>query len=347
MNAMTSGEFQGKPPQEPWWRGFITNRAVQFTAAFWLLGTLAAFVLVGDAGLPFGDRVGTAVGAELFTVWGGLVVALLLVAVAYGITRRRTVPDMAARAPKRSVARFELVMLVVYGVLAQLGGWLLGSALGDHPISLHLHGTLYGAAHPVTPGYALLWAGYNFAFYAVIPYLIFRRRGYSNEQLNLRSSNRRNDTLLILVILGLESAVELTAVSGAIFNLDAAQLLIGIPTSFLLNLFGTVLPIMVFLYAIMLPRVLKVTGSRLTTIIVGGFAYAIVHIFESWAAYDSLSNGLLSVFFIGMQYFGPGVVKSVLTLRTGNAWVHVWAYHAFAPHVTLDTTNIVSIFRLR
>jgi hypothetical protein len=27
------------------------------------------------------------------------------------------------------------------------------------------------------------------------------------------------------------------------------------------------------------------------------------------------------------QYFGPGMVKSVLTLRTGNAWVHAIAYH--------------------
>lgn len=336
-----------KPPQQPWWRGFITNRAVQVAAAFWLLGTLAAVVLGGEGGLPFGDRAGTPVGAELFNVWGGLVVALLLVAVAYFVTRRRVVTDMAARAPARSVARLELTLLTFYGVLIQLGGWLLGTALGQHPISLHLHGTLYGAAHPVTPGYALLWMSYNFVFYALVPYLVFRGRGYSDEQLSLHSSNRRNDALLIMVILVLESAVELTAVSGAIFNLDAAQLLVGIPTSFALNLFGTVLPIMVFLYAIMLPRVLKLSGSRLTTIVVGGFAYAAVHAFESWAAYDTLPNGLLSVFFIGMQYFGPGVVKSVLTLRTGNAWVHVWAYHAFAPHVTLDTTNIVSIFRLR
>lgn len=342
-----SAQVQGKAPKGPWWRGFVTNRAVQFAAAFWLLGTLAAVVLVGDGGLPFGDRAGTPVGAELFTVWGGLVVALLLVAVAYVVTRRRVMPDIAARVPARSVARFELITLIIYGVLIQLGGWLLGTALGQHPISLHLHGTLYGAAHPVTPGYALLWGSYNFVFYALIPYLVFRRRGYSNEQLSLHSSNRRNDALLIPVILVLESAVELTSVSGAIFNLDAAQLLIGIPMSFVLNLFGTVLPIMVFLYAILLPRVLKLTGLRLTIIVVGGFAYAVVHVFESWAAYDSVPNGLLSVFFIGMQYFGPGVVKSVLTLRTGNAWVHALAYHAVAPHVTLDTTNIVDIFRLR
>ena len=286
VNASPSG-FQGKPPQKPWWSAFLTNRTVQFAAVFWLFGTAAAFVFVGAEGLPFGDRAGSPPAAELSNVWGGLVVALLLVAVIYGVTWRRTVPAMVARVPERSVARFELVMLVIYGVLAQLGGWLLGTVLGDHPISLHLHGTLYGAAHPVAPGYALLWAGYNFAFYAIIPYLIFRRRGYSNEQLSLHSSDRRNDMLLILVILGLESAVELTAVSSAIFNLDTAQLLIGIPASFALNLFGTVLPIMVFLYAIMLPRVLKLTGSRLSTIVIGGFAYALVHAFESWAAYDS------------------------------------------------------------
>ena len=41
------------------------------------------------------------------------------------------------------------------------------------------------------------------------------------------------------------------------------------------------------------------------------------------------------------------MIKSGLTLRTGNAWVHVWAYHAIAPHVTVDTTNIVKVFRLR
>ena len=35
------------------------------------------------------------------------------------------------------------------------------------------------------------------------------------------------------------------------------------------------------------------------------------------------------------------MVKSALTVRTGNAWVHVWAYHAIAPHVWLDTPVIV------
>ena len=37
------------------------------------------------------------------------------------------------------------------------------------------------------------------------------------------------------------------------------------------------------------------------------------------------------------------MIKSVLTLRTGNAWVHALGYHAVAPHViVIDTPLVVS-----
>jgi hypothetical protein len=39
-------------------------------------------------------------------------------------------------------------------------------------------------------------------------------------------------------------------------------------------------------------------------------------------------------------------MKSYLTLRTANAWVHLWGYHAVTPHVTGDTTMIVDVFRI-
>jgi hypothetical protein len=38
------------------------------------------------------------------------------------------------------------------------------------------------------------------------------------------------------------------------------------------------------------------------------------------------------------------MIKSVLTLRTGNAWVHALSYHILAPHVIVDTPLIVKIF---
>jgi hypothetical protein len=344
------GPSGGRPP----WLRFLSLRSVQLTAAFWVCATIAVFLIVGDGELPFGERPsleGVLLGGEVINGWANVGVALILIGVTYLVTKGRAVPDMAARAPGRSAALAETAGLVGYGILVQFGGLLLGRAVGEHAISLHMHGTLYGADNPVSPTEATVWMLYNFVFYAVLPYLFFRQRGYSNEQLNLRSSNRANDTLLILVILLLESTIELVllwlASDATIFGLDANQLLVGIPLAFLLNLFGTAIPIMVFIYCILLPRFLKLTGSVAATVVLGGTAYAVIHYFESWTAYDTVANGTLSVIFLMFQYFGPGMIKSVLTLRTGNAWVHVWAYHAIAPHVTVDTPNIVNVFRLR
>jgi len=53
------------------------------------------------------------------------------------------------------------------------------------------------------------------------------------------------------------------------------------------------------------------------------------------------------VMFLLLQYFGPGMVKAVLTLRTGNAWVHALAYHAFAPHAWTDAPLMVRVFGVR
>jgi len=141
-----------------------------------------------------------------------------------------------------------------------------------------------------------------------------------------------------------ESIVELTALSSAIFSLSGTQLILGGGLAFLLNFFGTVLPVMVFIYSILLPRYLKLTNSVVLTIMLGGLTYAAVHVGDSWADYSSLSSGALSLLFVTLQYVGPGMVKAVLTLRTGNAWVHAWAYHAVAPHVLIDTPTVVSIF---
>ncbi len=332
----------------PLWARFIYLRSVQLVAAFWIISTILVLVLARD-GLPF-DRPlveGASLTFELINSWGNLLVALILMGIAYLVTRGRSVPDMAARAPAHPVALAETLGLVGYGVAVQVLGLFLGVALTGHAFSLHMHGTIYGTDQPLLPTQAALWAMYNFTFYAIVPYLLFRSRGYTSEQLNLKSSNKVNDALLIVVILLLESAIELFLVSGAILELDANQLLVGIPVAFVLNLFGTVLPIMIFIYCILLPRFLKLTGSLAATIALGGVAYASVHFFESWAVYDTPANAVLSVIFLSFQYFGPGMVKSVLTLRTGNAWVHVLSYHAIAPHVTLDTTTIVNIFRLR
>ena len=344
-----NGGLAGQGGPRPPWARFLFLRSVQVVTVGWALATIAVFLLVGDGELPFGERPsleGVSLAGQVINGWAALGIALLLIGVTFLVTRGRAVPDMAARAPEKTVALAETAALVGYGVSVGFGGLLLGRAVGDHAISLHMHGTLYGTEDPVSPTEALVWMLYNFILYAVLPYLYFRSRGYSNEQLNLRSSNRANDALLILVILVLESVIELSLVSSAIFGLDTNQLLIGVPLSFLLNLFGTGLPIMIFIYAILLPRFLKLTGSVSATVVLGGIAYATIHFFEAWSAYETVANGTLSVIFLMFQYFGPGMIKSFLTLRTGNVWVHLCAYHAIAPHVTVDTPNVVNVFKL-
>lgn len=119
------------------------------------------------------------------------------------------------------------------------------------------------------------------------------------------------------------------------------------PFAFVVNLLGTVLPVMVFIYAVLLPRLARLTGSTTTTVLLGGAAYSLIHLFESWAVWDGLQLGAISLVMLFLQYLGPGLVKSVLTVRTGNAWVHVWAYHAVALHVTLDTVTLFDSLDVR
>jgi hypothetical protein len=329
-------------------RWLLRQRGVQITAVLWVLASAAVVPLAGDT-LPFvrGHHPETAAGAVI-SGQINLALPLLLVLVALAMTRRRPPVDLAGRAPDRATARRETIALVGYGVLASLGGLLLGELAGEHAYSLHLPGTIYGLhGQSLHLGWVAGWVAYNFAAFAVLPYLAFRRRGYTTIQLGLRSSDRRGDALLIVTILLIESVAELGGLSSAIFDLSARELLIGIPLAFTVNLFGTVLPIMIFIYAILLPRFARLTGSPATTAILGGVAYAVIHLFESWAVYNAADLALLSIILLFLQYLGPGIIKAVLTQRTGNAWVHVWAYHAVAPHVTIDTVTLLDSLELR
>ena len=235
---------------------------------------------------------------------------------------------------------------VGYILLAQVIGYAIGHTLGPHAISLHLPGSLFGTSNPPTAGWVFAWASYNLIAYAVLPYLYFHSRGYSNEQLNLRSADRVADLKLILVILGVESLFELTLFGKELFALNASQAAQAIAASFAINFVGTVLPIAILIFGIFLPRVHRVTGSTSATVVVGGLTYTAVHFFDGWTNFSTISAGILSVIFLILQYFGPGMIKTVLTLRTGNTWVHVWSYHAIAPHATIDAPTVVKPFHI-
>ncbi len=326
-------------------RGVIGHRGVQTAFVLWVVGYVVVLRLAHGS-LPF-DR--PAVSRRPFAVQMaaptiGLVEIFVLMALAFILTRGRAIPDMAARAPERRDAVRETVLVLIYAALGQVGGWIVGPALGYRPFSFHLAGSVFGCTTtPTQPAEVWIWACYNFLVFAVAPYLYFRKR-YTNAALNLCSGNRRNDARLILVVLAVESAFEFCVFDKTILGLSPRQLLLGAPLTFAVYFIGTVLPTMVLIYAILLPRYLRLTGSPTSTVLLGGVTYAAMHIVEGWSAFDSPRDTALSLLFVLLTYFGPGMMKGVLTLRTGNAWVHALSYHAVAPHVIVDTPLIVKVF---
>jgi hypothetical protein len=319
----------------------IRDRTVQVGMAVWALFS-AGILFLTRGGIPF-DQPWAAAGSYFLRVGieiAGPVFAFIFIAVTYALTRRRNV-DVGARAPERATAMRETIGLVVYGAIVLIGGEFAGHLVGTHGIGLHLTGSMEGLSSTVLPHKVVAWAAYNFIFYAALPYWFFRRRGYSNEALCLHSSNLLNDALVIGVVLAMGLVVDLPG--AMIWQLTPHQIIAGGTYAFLFSFFGTCLPIMIFLCSILVPRYKKLTGSTAATVVLGGFTYASLHLTEYWTRYDTFAHGVLSVVFIVLFFGGPGMVKSYLTQRTGNAWVHLWGYHAIWPHVTADTPVFVKI----
>jgi hypothetical protein len=109
---------------------------------------------------------------------------------------------------------------------------------------------------------------------------------------------------------------------------------------------ATDLPVMIVIYSILLPRYVKLT-SPVTGYPLGAASYPMLHLFESWTRYGAVSDSAASILFVFLTFFPPGLMKSFLTVRTGNAWVHLWAFHAISPHVTVDTRLILHDFHIR
>ncbi|MBO0919425.1 hypothetical protein J1G42_01105 [Cellulomonas sp. zg-ZUI222] len=327
-------------------RWLARHRSVQVTAALWLAGNAVVLLLAGRT-LPFdwpalpGSAVDQLVGADV-----AMLSVLALMALTCLLTRRRVRPDVAARAPDVATARRETVLLLAWAALGLLGGFVLGRLLGWHPIGLHLAGSVVGTHDHVAPAEAATWAGYNLVVYALVPLAVFRRR-YSADQLNLVSTDRRGDVRLILVVLVAESAIQIATLATVVGRLSTHQYLVGVPVTFLLYLAGTGLPIMVLVHALLVPRLLRLTGSTPATVVLGGVLYTALHAWDAWTVLTTPTDAVLSVVFLCFVYLAPGMMKTLLTVRTGNAWVHLWAYHALAPHTLIDSPHVVEIFRIR
>lgn len=274
----------------------------------------------------------------------GLFMIILLIGIVAFLARSRPSPNLAERAPARGIALRETLAMWMYGAVVLFAGRIIGEHYFGEGIALHLNGCLFGPTHVQSQTAVYTWAAYNGIFLALLPYLIFRLLGYSRQALNLRSANWRNDALIIAVVMLIGCAYELAGPN--IFQLTLHQQLVGGALSLVLHLCGTDIPIMIFIYAILLPRYARLF-SPLVAFLAGAVTYPLMHVFESWTRYDSPYHAAVSVIFVLLTFFPPGVMKSYLTFRTGNAWVHMWGFHAITPHVMVDTRLVVHDFNIR
>jgi hypothetical protein len=311
------------------------QKATYVAILAWLL--LCGVGLLAARHLP--SYKGLVIGSSKY-----LVLVLLMFGLVALLTRKRPLTDLAQRAPESSAARSETLTLWAYVAVVMIAGRLIGQHVFGEGIALHLNGSLVGATRVQSPIEVYTWAAYNGILLALVPYLAFRIRGYSNQQLSLKSANLKSDVLVIVVVLAFSAGMDMLGPN--IFQLTPHQQLVGGLMSFWLHLFGTDLPIMIVIYSILMPRYFKLF-SPMTAYLLGAISYPTMHVFESGTRYDSLAAAVLSVTFVYLLFIPAGLMKSFLTWRTGNAWVHVWAYHAISPHVTVDTRLIVSDFKIK
>jgi hypothetical protein len=89
----------------------------------WIIGYIVVLWLARGS-LPF-DRPAVAqlpFAVQMAAPTVGLIEIFVLMVLAFLLTRKRVIPDMAARAPDRRVALRETLFVLVYAALGQVGG---------------------------------------------------------------------------------------------------------------------------------------------------------------------------------------------------------------------------------
>ncbi len=135
-----------------WFASMLRQRSFQIALALWVAASFAVFPLSGGK-LPF-NRPALANLSVSFQVIAPTVVLgvmFLQMGVVYLLTRRRTIPDMASRAPADALARREVWLLWAYGALVLLVGRWIGLRFFGEGIGLHLNGSLFGATRMQSP----------------------------------------------------------------------------------------------------------------------------------------------------------------------------------------------------
>src|SRR5205823_3698231 len=127
-SSVSAGPPSG--PRRSWPATLLGQRSVQLTIVAWITGTVVAVALAGGE-LPFHrpDLHHASLGSQFLAPQLAILEALILIAVTFGLTRRRVAPDVGRRAPDRPIAAREAAWLIGYGIAGLIGGLILGRAL--------------------------------------------------------------------------------------------------------------------------------------------------------------------------------------------------------------------------
>ena len=307
----------------PWVLGFL---------AVWALA--AAYILLTDRSvLPLSDQ-------EPAGYFSGIAGGTLTMFVLFRLTRGTAPvgPDPATGRVVGPVARD--ARRETAGLLAWMALVVAAGSLFDIRTHLAFVGLSEGAQtiwDGQTARTTLAWASWNFVGLAVAPFLFFRYRlGYSADDMLLRFPRPRVFVPYFVVVGTLGFVFALTPefsdvpLSGHLLTL-------------LLFTVGSFLPIMIVTQSLLTPRLAQLAGSWVTGAVLSALVYAALNITEAILAFGTTAQVLLSLAWF-MQVAFWGLVKSVTTLRTGNAWMHIATTHTI--HLA-EAPAVASTFSLR
>ena len=236
----------------------------------------------------------------------------------------------------RTRAALETTWLLVY-MFVTMG---LGMAFNIHT---HVHFGAFADGTQTILGQgavtsSLLWVGYNFIAYVVIPLGFFMGlRGYRARELLLRFPAPRVFVPFALVIglLGFLPFVASEFWDTPLWGHGLTLLIYGL---------GTLLPVAVFTQALLAPRLAVLARSWVTGAVLAGVAYMLFNLNEYFLEWTSAPEvGLSLVWLLAGDLF-YGVVKGISTLALGNAWMHIFTTHTF--HLA-DAPLVARVFGLR
>ncbi|MEM7332520.1 MAG: hypothetical protein AAF490_10540 [Chloroflexota bacterium] len=308
------------------------NRSVQIAIAFTVLG-LTIYGLGGPQIPAIAEMVPEQISGEFVLMPQFLVLSLII----YLITRNRTLPDFVARSPARDKAVQDLVIFGLYYFVAIIG--LASFGITYHPPDLLAEGVNFGAQDMIN------WMTINFIFYGAIPYLFFRWRGSSNIDLGLAGNNWSLDIWPLLAIGGIDAFFAIT--TRGFLSLTPSQMVSAVPLTLIMYGLGAGIPIVIMTQAIVAPRIMMLTNSPITTVIVLTFTYAMFSSTDGGIVFESGGHAFYVILFWVTRNMGPGLVKAMLTVRTGNSWLHMIAFHVVSFHIWADAPTVAFLFGLQ